>query len=225
MSVIVGKTIDQLNAATAITANDEIAIYDAEAGAAEPTKKVTGSNLASSIKTLGSLLGTSDVVNDLTSTATDKPLSAKQGKLIYDKLGEGFYIYPGSSNGGQVVQIRFVPTESNLAGKNITLIPNTTTGITLFNTTDSATIWAEFMSKDFTGTTSTSGNVDVSLDPRTYIVYQVYSSTVNQICTAFRGSQNRTFVHVTDAAGSAVANTSVTVKIFYRKVADTLYSY
>ena len=35
MSVIVGKTIDQLNAATAVTANDEVAIYDAEAGAAE----------------------------------------------------------------------------------------------------------------------------------------------------------------------------------------------
>lgn len=82
MSVIVGKTIDQLNAATAITANDEVAIYDAEAGAAEPTKKVTGSNLASSIKTLGSLLGTSDVVNDLTSTATDKPLSANMGKYL-----------------------------------------------------------------------------------------------------------------------------------------------
>lgn len=87
MPVIVGKTIDQLNQVTAITASDELVVYDAESGTGvEPTKKVTGSNLASSVKTLGSLLGTSDVVNDLTSTATDKPLSANMGKTLNDNM-------------------------------------------------------------------------------------------------------------------------------------------
>lgn len=87
MPVIVGKTIDQLNQVTAVTASDELVVYDAESGTGvEPTKKVTGSNLASSVKTLGSLLGTSDVVNDLTSTLTTAPLSAAQGKALYDLL-------------------------------------------------------------------------------------------------------------------------------------------
>lgn len=86
MPNINGMTIDELGSVSAITANDEVPVWDAEAGASEPTKKVTGSDLASSVKTLGSLLGTSDVVNNLTSTATDKPLSAAQGKALNDKL-------------------------------------------------------------------------------------------------------------------------------------------
>ena len=167
-----------------------------------------------------------DVVNNLTSTATNQPLSAAQGKAIGDRLQESFAVSPGSSTTtGQAVKLQFKPTQSDLAGKNMAIIANTTTGLTFYNTTDASAVWVEFMSKDVTATTSTSGNFDVSIDPRTYIVYQVYSSTVNQICTAFRGSQNRTFVHVTDAGGDVVANTSVTVKVFYRKVADTLYSY
>ena len=170
-------------------------------------------------------LTSADVIDNLTSTATNKPLSAKQGKIINDKLSEGFDVNPGASSGGQLVQIKFTPTESTLAGKNITLIPNTTTGMVLYNSTDSATIWTEFLSKDVTGTTSTSGNININLDTRTYVVYQVYSSTVNQICTAFRGANNSAFVHVTTASGAAVAETNVTLKVFYRKVADNLYSY
>ena len=62
MPIITGKTIDQLNQVTAITASDELVVYDAEAGTGvEPTKKITGSNLASSVKTLGSFLDESSV--------------------------------------------------------------------------------------------------------------------------------------------------------------------
>jgi hypothetical protein len=80
-------TIDDLNALAALTAADEVPVWDSEE-IGEPTKKITGSNLASSVKTLGSLLGTSDVVNNLTSTATDKPGSANMLKTLSDKINK-----------------------------------------------------------------------------------------------------------------------------------------
>lgn len=78
-------TIHELLALTGLTANDEIPVWDEDASG-EPTKKITAQDLAAAIKTLASLLGTGDVVNDLTSTATDKPLSAAQGKVLNDNL-------------------------------------------------------------------------------------------------------------------------------------------
>ena len=74
-------TIHELLALTGLTANDEIPVWDAEASG-EPTKKITAQNLAAAIKTLASLLGTGDVIDSLTSTETDKPLSAAQGKKL-----------------------------------------------------------------------------------------------------------------------------------------------
>jgi hypothetical protein len=78
-------TIHELLALTGLTESDEIPVWDAEASS-EPTKKITAQNFASSIKTLASLLGTADVVDNLTSTATDKPLAAAQGKALNDKV-------------------------------------------------------------------------------------------------------------------------------------------
>lgn len=52
----IGTTIDGLNAVTSLTANDEVAVWDKEASD-EPTKKITGQNLASSVKTLANLQG------------------------------------------------------------------------------------------------------------------------------------------------------------------------
>ena len=49
-------TIDELIAATGLTANDEIPIWDAEA-TGEPTKKITAQNLAASVKALAGLVG------------------------------------------------------------------------------------------------------------------------------------------------------------------------
>ena len=74
--------IKDLPSSGALASTDVLA-KDASGGT---TEKINGSDLASSIKTLGSLLGTSDVVNNLTSTATDKPLSAAQGKALYDYM-------------------------------------------------------------------------------------------------------------------------------------------
>ena len=51
------------------------------------TYKLTGATLAAALKAIGALLAASDVVNNLSGTATDKPLSAAQGKALNDALG------------------------------------------------------------------------------------------------------------------------------------------
>ena len=61
------------------------------------TEKINGSNLASSIKTLGSLLGTSDIVNSFSSTATDKPLAAAAIHTLWSDHLSGLHIYHFSS--------------------------------------------------------------------------------------------------------------------------------
>ena len=95
-------TIDDLNALAALTAADEVPVWDSEESG-EPTKKITAQNMANSVKSLASLpnttemntaidqstadvIRTGDVVNNLTSTNTDKPLSANMGKALNDKL-------------------------------------------------------------------------------------------------------------------------------------------
>lgn len=126
-------TIHELLALTGLTGSDEIPVWDAEASG-EPTKKITAQNFAAAIKALASLLGTGDVVNDLTSTATDKPLSANMGKVLNDKFG-GVQIVPAyveitlpDGSNSQTVTIvdlsSFVPS-----GKSIHAISNIKLGI------------------------------------------------------------------------------------------------
>jgi hypothetical protein len=57
-------------------------VWDKEASG-EPTKKITAQNFAAAIKTLASLLGTGDVVNDLTSVDSDKPVSANVVNTVH----------------------------------------------------------------------------------------------------------------------------------------------
>lgn len=78
-------TIHELLALTGLTANDEIPVWDAEASG-EPTKKITAQNFAAAIKTLASLLGTGDVVNDLTRQDTDKPAAQKEAYDLYIRV-------------------------------------------------------------------------------------------------------------------------------------------
>ena len=54
-------TIDGLNALTTLTAGDELPVWDVEASAEEPTKKITASNLAASVKSLASLPNTTEM--------------------------------------------------------------------------------------------------------------------------------------------------------------------
>ena len=97
-----GMTIDSLNTVSSLTAQDEVPVWDKEASG-EPTRKITAQNMANSVKSLASLpnttemntaidqstadvIRTGDVVNSLTSTATNVPLSAAMGKALNDKI-------------------------------------------------------------------------------------------------------------------------------------------
>jgi hypothetical protein len=53
-------TIDELNALTTLTAADEVPVWDSEESD-EPTKKITASNLAASVKSLASLPNTTEM--------------------------------------------------------------------------------------------------------------------------------------------------------------------
>lgn len=56
----IGTTIDGLNVVTALTAQDEVPLWDAEASG-EPTKKITAQNMAASVKSLASLPNTTEM--------------------------------------------------------------------------------------------------------------------------------------------------------------------
>ena len=69
-------TIEELLAATGLTDNDLVAIWDADAASnVEPTQKITAAQFAAAVKTLASLLGTGDVVNNLSNGSTN-PVSS-----------------------------------------------------------------------------------------------------------------------------------------------------
>ena len=78
-------TINDLPALASLTANDYIPVWDSEASG-EPTYKIKVSDMIASMVLIASLLKQDDVVNDLTSTATDKPGSANMLKTLNDKL-------------------------------------------------------------------------------------------------------------------------------------------
>lgn len=69
-----GTTIDGLNSVTSLTSQDEVPVWDAEASG-EPTKKITAQNMAASVKTLGSLVNTTEMNN---------ALAGKQNTLTFD---------------------------------------------------------------------------------------------------------------------------------------------
>lgn len=78
-------TINDLPALASLTANDYIPVWDSEASG-EPTYKIKVSDMIASIVLIASLLKQNDVVNDLTSTATDKPGSANMLRELNNKL-------------------------------------------------------------------------------------------------------------------------------------------
>lgn len=61
------------------------------------TEKINGSDLASSIKTLGSLFGPLDIVNSLSSTVTNKPLAPAAINTLWSEHLSGLHVYHFSS--------------------------------------------------------------------------------------------------------------------------------
>lgn len=83
-------TIDGLNALTTLTAGDELPVWDVEASAEEPTKKITAQNMAASVKTLGSLVNTNEM---------NSALAGKQNTLTFDTTPTTGSMNPVTSGG------------------------------------------------------------------------------------------------------------------------------
>lgn len=104
-------TIDELNALTTLTAADEVPVWDSEESG-EPTKKITASNLAASVKSLGNLIGTGDLDSTPTQgsnkavtsggTYTAIQQSTATGGAGYFKSPDGTLIQWGSYAGASV---------------------------------------------------------------------------------------------------------------------------
>jgi hypothetical protein len=84
-----GTTIDGLNSVTSLTAQDEVPVWDVEASG-EPTKKITAQNMTASVKTLGSLVNTTEMNN---------ALSGKQNTLTFDSTPTTGSTNPVTSGG------------------------------------------------------------------------------------------------------------------------------
>lgn len=116
-------------------------------------------------------------------------------------------------------------SNSSLNGKALRLVLRNTYGTVLYNQTDSAAVWSTMEHKSFTGTTTASGNINLDLDPRTYVVYQVLCTTDTRICSVFKIG-NAQYAHIVNAStGAAITSTSVTLHVFYAKCADNSFSY
>lgn len=75
-------TINELLALAGLTASDEIPVWDAEGQVNGRTKKITAQNLAASIKTIASLIASSD----LDTTPTSGSTKAVQSGGVYDAI-------------------------------------------------------------------------------------------------------------------------------------------
>lgn len=87
-------TLNELSAATGLTASDLIAIWDAEAsGSTEPTQKLTAQQLAAAVKALANLIGTSDMdstpttgsTNPVTSGGVANAIAQSTATINYDR--------------------------------------------------------------------------------------------------------------------------------------------
>lgn len=118
-------TIEELLAATGLTANDLVPIYDAEAAQnVEPTQKVTATQLAAAIKVLASLVNTTEMNAAIAqSTAT--------GGVGYFKSPDGtliqWGIIEGAKSGDHISYA--IPYDGNMPSITITPYYNSITTI------------------------------------------------------------------------------------------------
>lgn len=77
--------ISGLSASNTFSATDVLAI-EVNVNGVEKTYKLTGATLAAALASIGSYLKTTNVVNNLTSTAINAPLSANMGKTLEEHI-------------------------------------------------------------------------------------------------------------------------------------------
>ena len=157
-------------------------------------KTLTKKGMCAEAEAVGKALATkvsiTDIVDDLTSVADDKPLSANQGRLLKKQIDE---IDPHYAE-------NVVYDKTNVKSALDDL---------------KATIDELFVVETITGTTDSGGCLLTNI-PYYYIpVSAIVTSHTHRECTFFVAN-NYHYIHIRDAIGSSnIANTEVTVKVYY----------
>ena len=174
-------TIDGLNALTALTAGDELPVWDVEASGEEPTKKITAQNMANSVKTLSNLQGTltfdttptTGSTNPVTSGGIKTAIANSQsvvavGDLITNR--STYFDYQFAKKSGKLVIISFLvktgtPNGTTLFRIDNSILPTQSNYITpLFygngQLNTSGSVWIEYNNLSqvrYYGATATAG--------------------------------------------------------------------
>lgn len=122
-------TIDELNALTTLTAADEVPVWDSEESG-EPTKKITASNLAASVKSLGNLIGTGDldstptqgsnkaVTSGGTYTAIQQSTAFSPSVVAVEPFGQWTSYTGGYYSIGKIVFVQVTAVAGNFGANN-----------------------------------------------------------------------------------------------------------
>jgi hypothetical protein len=100
-------TINGLNTVSALTAQDQVPVWDNESSG-EPTRKITAQNMANSVKTLGSLVNTTEMNNAIaqsTAKLKSKEIYGTTDNDGYINLGLSDYQVPVWTTGGSQSKI------------------------------------------------------------------------------------------------------------------------
>ena len=157
-------------------------------------KTLTKKGMCAEAEAVGKALATkvsiTDIVDDFLSVATDKPLSANQGRLLKKQIDE---IDPHYAE-----NVIYDETDVKSALDDI-----------------KATIGDMFVVETITATTDSGGCLLTNI-PYYYIpVSAIVTSHTHRECTFFVAN-NYHYIHVRDAIGSSnIANTEVTLKVYY----------
>lgn len=131
-------TIDELNALTTLTAADEVPVWDSEESG-EPTKKITASNLATSVKSLASLPNTTEMntaiaqstanLNVISSATAIPSQSVENGAFAtmatFTPQANGSYLivvdmeYGTATQGNRILLVDTTETSSNNASNSV----------------------------------------------------------------------------------------------------------
>lgn len=115
-----GMTIDSLNTVSSLTAQDKVPVWDNESSG-EPTRKITAQNMTNSVKTLGSLVNTTEMNNAIQQSTAIEPFSVVISPAITDASNISQNCYYSVSSNTVFITIRIVSNRGLIPTANNTV--------------------------------------------------------------------------------------------------------
>lgn len=191
-------------------------------------------------------LDKSSVTSSLTSTSTTDALSASAGKTLNDALANyqcntvpngltspslptGIYAFSGSlGDAPDGLPGIIINTQTSGYQRQLVISGGSDQGIHIYarnrykNGSDPWPSWttiAPMLFKDVTGTTSAGGNITLDLNPATYMVTGLRVGSSSQGIALPWSAGSSWYVRVLNTDGTVKANTAVTIRVEYKKLA------